>query len=123
MNHGAQLQAHALTRHFGATRAVDTLELTLHGGEVLGLLGPNGAGKTTTLRMLTGALAPDDGRVHICGHDLHTHPIKAKRHIGYLPEHPPLYPELTVCEYLRFCALLASHSVAPAHARRGRGHA
>lgn len=100
------LQASALTRHFGPTRAVDELQLTLQTGEILGLLGPNGAGKTTALRMLTGALAPDSGRIRVCGHDLRTRPIAAKRRLGYLPERPPLYPELTVNEYLRFCARL-----------------
>lgn len=101
-----RLSASALTRDFGPTRAVDNVELTLHRGEILGLLGPNGAGKTTTLRMVTGALAPDAGRIRVCGHDLQSRPIAAKRCIGYLPEHPPLYPELTVNEYLRFCARL-----------------
>lgn len=101
-----RLQASALTRHFGPTCAVNALTLTLQAGEILGLLGPNGAGKTTTLRMLTGALAPDSGHIRVCGHDLRSRPIAAKRRLGYLPERPPLYPELTVNEYLYFCARL-----------------
>lgn len=75
-------------------------------GEVLGLLGPNGAGKTTTMQMLCGALAPSAGEILIDGKDLLDHPREAKRKIGYLPERPPLYPELNVDEYLRFCARL-----------------
>lgn len=100
------LHACALTRDFGPKRALDHLDLTLNTGEILGLLGANGAGKTTTLRMLTGALAPTRGAVHICGHDLRVRPLAAKRCIGSLPEHPPLYPELTVNEYLHFCTRL-----------------
>jgi ABC-2 type transport system ATP-binding protein len=80
--------------------------LTLRRGEVLGLLGPNGAGKTTTMQMLTGNLSPSAGSVSICGIDLIDKPVAAKRHIGYLPEHPPLYRELTVDEFLRLAARL-----------------
>jgi ABC-2 type transport system ATP-binding protein len=80
--------------------------LTLRRGEVLGLLGPNGAGKTTTMQMLTGNLAPSTGSISICGIDLIDKPVEAKRHIGYLPEHPPLYRELTVDEFLRLAARL-----------------
>lgn len=104
------LKASGLIRNYGPRRAVDNVNITLRKGEVLGLLGPNGAGKTTTLRMIIGALAPDAGRIDICGNDLKEHPVAAKRHIGYLPERPPLYPELTVNEYLQFCARL--HGIA-----------
>ena len=79
---------------------------TLRRGEVLGLLGPNGAGKTTTMQMLTGNLAPSTGSISICGVDLLERPTAAKARIGYLPEVPPLYKELTVNEYLRFAARL-----------------
>ncbi len=72
----------------------------------MGLLGPNGAGKTTCLRLLSGTLAPSGGRVEILGIDLARRPLEAKRHLGYLPERPPLYPELRVDEYLRHCARL-----------------
>ena len=98
--------AHGLTRHYGAHLSVGPLDIELHRGEVLGLLGPNGAGKSTTLRMLTGHLAPSAGEVRIAGIDLLDSPRKAKAHLGYAPEVPPLYRELTVDEYLDFCARL-----------------
>jgi ABC-2 type transport system ATP-binding protein len=100
------ISAHGLTRYFGTHIAVKGISLELRRGEVLGLLGPNGAGKTTTMQMLTGNLAPSAGSVHICGIDLLERPAAAKAHIGYLPEVPPLYRELTVREYLDFAAKL-----------------
>jgi ABC-2 type transport system ATP-binding protein len=104
------ISARALTRRFGAHTAVNALDLELGRGEVLGFLGPNGAGKTTTMQMLTGNLAPTEGEVTICGFDLLANPIAAKAKIGYLPEHPPLYRELTVDEYLALAVKL--HRVA-----------
>ena len=82
------------------------LDLQLQRGEVLGLLGVNGAGKSTTLRMLAGMLAPSSGQVRLMGHDLYAEPGRARRDIGYLAEEPPLHGELTVTEYLVFCARL-----------------
>ena len=82
------------------------MTLTLGRGEVLGLLGPNGAGKTTTMQMITGNLAPSAGEIRVCGVDLLEHPARAKARIGYLPETPPLYRELTVDEFLRLAARL-----------------
>jgi ABC-2 type transport system ATP-binding protein len=100
------LEVTGLARHYGGRPALLGVDLTLERGGVLGLLGPNGAGKTTCLQLLSGNLAPSAGRVRICGIDLVRCPIKAKRHLGYLPERPPLYPEMRVDEYLELCARL-----------------
>jgi len=107
------IEAVGLSRRFGANQAVSGLNLTLKKGEVLGLLGPNGAGKSTSMKMLTGNLSPSDGLVRICGQNVAEQPQAAKKHLGYLPEQPPVYPELDVDEYLMFCAGL--HGVARAH--------
>jgi ABC-2 type transport system ATP-binding protein len=93
-----------LTKRFGAHVAVSDLSLEVGAGEVLGFLGPNGAGKTTTMRMVTGYLPPSSGTVSIDGRDLLSHPLEAKRRLGYLPETPPLHPELTVRQFLNFVA-------------------
>src|SRR5689334_16565033 len=98
------IEARGLSRRFGPTVAVAGLDLTLKKGEILGMLGPNGAGKTTTMKMLAGCLAPTAGAIRINGVDLRENPGRAKRHLGYLPEQPPVYPELTVDEYLTYCA-------------------
>lgn len=95
-----------LSRRFGRYPALSGLHFELRQGEVLGLLGPNGAGKTTCLRLLSGGLRPSGGTIEILGVDLNRRPVAAKRHLGYLPERPPLYPELRVDEYLRHCARL-----------------
>jgi len=109
------ISARGLTRTFGSHIAVNDIHLELRRGEVLGFLGPNGAGKTTTMHMLTGNLAPSRGEISICGIDLLEDPVAAKARIGYLPEVPPLYRELTVDEYLGLAARL--HRVP--RARRG----
>lgn len=111
------LSAKALSRYYGSHRAVHNVSFDINKGEVLGFLGPNGAGKSTTMQMLTGNLAPNNGEIIINGFDLLEQPKQAKAQIGYLPEQPPLYKELTVTEYLRFCAQLnhiAKHKVATA---------
>lgn len=100
------VQVEGLTRRYGDIRAVDDLSFTLARNQILGFLGPNGAGKSTTMRMLAGVLAPDAGRIVINGSDLLDQPRQAKRAIGYLPEQPPLYRELTVDEQLRYSARL-----------------
>ncbi len=100
------LSAHRLTRRYGTGLAVAELDLALQRGEVLGLLGPNGAGKSTTMQMLTGNLAPSSGSIAVCGIDLLEQPLLAKAKIGYLPETPPLYREMTVDEFLTFCGRL-----------------
>jgi len=103
------LSARNLTRRFGNQTVIHDVSLELKRGEVLGLLGHNGAGKTTTLQMLAGCLLPDSAEkcsIEICGIDLLHHPAQAKAHIGYLPETPPLYRELSVNDYLIFAARL-----------------
>lgn len=102
----ALLTVQALSRCFGRASALNGVDFQLRPGEVVGLLGPNGAGKTTCLRILAGLLAPSSGRVAVAGHDMVRAPQQAKRHIGYLPERPPLYPEMRVDEYLTHCARL-----------------
>jgi gliding motility-associated transport system ATP-binding protein len=100
------VSARGLSRRFGGHFAVREVNLSVMRGEVVGFLGLNGAGKTTTMQMLTGNLAPSAGSIEICGIDLLEHPTRAKFRIGYLPETPPLYPELKVDEYLRFVGRL-----------------
>ena len=100
------VQVENLSRSYGPHLAVDNINFHVSRGEVLGFLGPNGAGKSTTMQMLTGNLAPSRGKVLINGHDMLDQPLQAKAAIGYLPEHPPLYRELTVNEYLNYAARL-----------------
>ncbi|HMN97696.1 MAG TPA: ABC transporter ATP-binding protein [Phycisphaerales bacterium] len=101
---GAFIFASGLRKAFGAFEAVRGIDLNVAPGEVLGFLGPNGAGKSTTMRMLTGYLPPSAGRVAICGIDLDRDPVAARRRLGYLPEGAPVYPEMTVAEFLGFIA-------------------
>ena len=93
-----------LTKIYGDHTAVDDLSFTIEPGHIYGLLGPNGAGKSTTMNMVTGCLAASSGTVSICGHDIYEDPIAAKRCIGYLPEIPPLYTDMTPLEFLSFVA-------------------
>ena len=95
-----------LVKRYGDHTAVDHLSFTVKEGQITGFLGPNGAGKSTTMNMITGYLAPSEGSVTIDGHDILEDPEEAKKCIGYLPELPPLYPEMTVREYLEFAAEL-----------------
>jgi ABC-2 type transport system ATP-binding protein len=96
--------ARGLEKRFGDIHAVRGIDLDVPDGQVLGFLGPNGAGKSTSMRMLTGFLEPTAGTVSICGIDLASNAIEAKRQIGYLPEGAPAYPDMTVHEFLRFIA-------------------
>lgn len=98
------ISAHKLTKVFGGKVAVDGLTFEVEKGEILGFLGPNAAGKTTTMRMLTGYFPPTSGSATIAGFDVATDSMKVRREIGYLPEHVPLYPEMTVTEFLHFAA-------------------
>lgn len=95
-----------ISRYYGGLRAVNDVSFTVHQGEILGFLGPNGAGKTTTMQILSGNLAPSSGTVRVAGHDLAARPKAAKAALGYLPEQPPVYRDLTVNEYLDYCAAL-----------------
>lgn len=98
------LQIQNLTKDFGQLRAVDGVSFHVARGEVLGFLGPNGAGKSTTMKMVTGFLAPTSGTASICGHDIQTDALAAKRSVGYLPEGAPAYPDMTPETFLGFIA-------------------
>ncbi len=98
------IEAEHLTKRYGAHTAVHDLNFTIEKGVVYGFLGPNGAGKSTTMNMLTGCLGASEGTVRIGGHDIMEEPMAAKKLIGYLPEQPPVYPDMTPEEYLRFVA-------------------
>jgi ABC-2 type transport system ATP-binding protein len=98
------IEVQHLTKRYGRVTAVDDISFRVERGEILGFLGPNGAGKTTTMRILTGYMPATEGRATVAGYDVFTHPIDAKQRTGYLPETPPLYPDMTVREYLDFVA-------------------
>ena len=110
------IEVQNLSKRYRDRVAVDGLTFTLQEGEILGFLGPNGAGKSTTMKMLTGFLPPSDGVAKVAGFDVFESPMEVKRRIGYLPETPPLYPEMTVAGYLRF---VASIKAVPRKAVRG----
>src|SRR5713226_2878050 len=111
------LEIRHLVKSFGPLVAVDDVSFTVPQGEVLGFLGPNGAGKSTTMKMITGFLAPTAGTAIICGYDIATKPIAAKRHIGYLPEGAPAYPDMTPADFLDFIAHIRGFSGAEAKKR------
>jgi gliding motility-associated transport system ATP-binding protein len=98
------IEVQHITKRYGNVTAVDDVSFRVERGEILGFLGPNGAGKTTTMRILTGYMPPSEGRAMVAGYDVFNDPIAAKRRTGYLPETPPLYPEMTAREYLDFVA-------------------
>jgi ABC-2 type transport system ATP-binding protein len=100
------ISANQLTRYYGKHCAVNQVNFSLAKGQILGFLGANGAGKTTTLQMLCGNLAPSSGEIIVNGFDMLTQPKLAKRSMGYVPDTPPLYKELSVNEFLRYCAQL-----------------
>lgn len=102
----ALVEVENLTRYYQKHRAISHLNFTLNAGEVLGFLGPNGAGKSTTMRVITGNLAPSEGQIRIAGYDILEAPREAKQQLGYLPEHPPVYADAGVDEYLGYCARL-----------------
>jgi len=98
------IEVENLSKSYGPRLAVSGVSFIVQKGEVLGLLGPNGAGKTTTMRVITGFLPPTEGKVRVAGYDVVDEPLEAKRRTGYLPETPPVYPFMTVAEYLAFVA-------------------
>lgn len=98
------IQVINLTKKYGSNLAVDNISFTIEPGKIYGFLGPNGAGKSTTMNIITGCLAPTSGEVLVGGHSIVTEPVSAKSHIGYLPELPPLYTDMTPYEYLAFVA-------------------
>jgi len=98
------IEVQNLSKHYGTVKAVDDVSFRAEAGEILGFLGPNGAGKTTTMRIITGYMPATEGKATVAGFDVFDHAIEAKRRTGYLPETPPLYPDMTVREYLTFVA-------------------
>jgi len=100
------IEVRNLSKRYGDLSAVQDVSFTARPGEVLGFLGPNGAGKTTTIRIITGFLPATSGTVKVCGYDVFEQSAEVRRRIGYLPENPPLYNEMTVIPYLRFVAKL-----------------
>ena len=106
------IKVEGLTKRYARTVAVDNISFEVEKGQIVGFLGPNGAGKTTTMRVLTCFLPPTSGTANVAGFDVQDHPLEVKRRIGYLPETPPLYPEMEVREYLRFAGRLKGISAA-----------
>jgi ABC-2 type transport system ATP-binding protein len=100
------IEVEGLTKRYGERTAINGLTFRANKGEVVGFLGPNGAGKTTTMRILTGYMPPSEGRGKVAGYDLLTESIEVRRRVGYLPENVPLYPEMSVVQYLDFMAEL-----------------
>ncbi len=106
----AMIEVDDLRKDYGSFRALDGVSFAVDKGEILGFLGPNGAGKTTTMKILTGFLYPSAGRAAVAGHDVMENSVEVRRRIGYLPEHTPLYDDMTVTEYLRTCGRLRGMS-------------
>src|SRR5439155_1096845 len=100
------IKVEGLTKRYPRTVAVDNISFEVEKGQIVGFLGPNGAGKTTTMRVLTCFLPPNEGTANVAGYDVLEHPQEVKKRIGYLPETPPLYPEMQVVEYLHFVGQL-----------------
>ncbi|HEY0283363.1 MAG TPA: ABC transporter ATP-binding protein, partial [Rhizomicrobium sp.] len=111
------IEIEGLTKRFGTVTAVAGLTLKVGKGEVLGFLGPNGAGKSTTMKMVTGFLAPSEGRIRVCGHDVETDTIRAQASICYLPEGAPSYGDMTASQFLAFIAEVRGFKGAEAKTR------
>jgi len=110
------IEVQHLTKRYGRVTTVDDVSFRVERGEIFGFLGPNGAGKTTTMRILTGYMPATEGKAIVAGFDVFDQPVEAKRRTGYLPETPPLYPDMTVREYLDFVAKIKG--VLPADRRQ-----
>src|SRR5260370_5010484 len=106
------IKVEGLTKRYARTVAVDNISFEVQKGQIVGFLGPNGAGKTTTMRILTCFLPPSAGTANVAGFDVLEQPLEVKKRIGYLPESPPLYPEMDVREYLTFVGKLKGMSAA-----------
>jgi ABC-2 type transport system ATP-binding protein len=113
------IEVQHLTKRYGSVTAVDDLSFRVERGEILGFLGPNGAGKTTTMRILTGYMPATAGQALVAGFNVFDQPIEAKRRTGYLPETPPLYPDMSVVEYLTFVAKIKGVAAADRRERIG----
>src|ERR671922_2770092 len=100
------IKVEGLTKRYARTVAVDNISFEVEKGQIVGFLGPNGAGKTTTMRVLTCFLPPTSGSANVAGYDVLKQPLEVKKRIGYLPETPPLYPEMETIEYLTFVGRL-----------------
>jgi ABC-2 type transport system ATP-binding protein len=100
------IQVSQLTKHYGPRTAINDLNFEINAGEIVGFLGPNGAGKSTTMKIITGFMPASSGTAKIAGFDVFTHPIEVKRNVGYLPETPPVYLEMTVGDYIEYAAKL-----------------
>ena len=111
------IEVEHLSKVYGTTTAIEDVHFSVNAGEIIGFLGPNGAGKTTTMRILAGSLPATSGTARIAGYDVHRHSMQVRRCIGYLPETPPLYPDMTVKNYLSFVAKIKG---IPASERRSR---
>ena len=100
------LDVQNLSKYYGKVHALKGISFSIKQGEIVGFLGANGAGKSTTMRILSGCMSASDGKVSVLGQDIQAHPIKTKQEIGYLPEQPPLYPQMRVLDYLEFVATI-----------------
>ncbi len=100
------IKVEGLTKTYGTVRAIHDISFHVNKGEVVGFLGPNGAGKSTTMKIITGYMAPTAGKVEVAGYDVFENPLEVKRRIGFLPETPPLYTDMLVCDYLDYVAKL-----------------
>ncbi len=114
------IQAENLTKYYGEVKALDGVSFHVHQGEIVGLLGPNGAGKTTAMKILTCFMPPSSGTARVAGHDIFDAPLAVKKSVGYLPEEPPVYTELTVEEYLAYAGRLKGLARGEVKAARAR---